>query len=189
MQIGIMKTNGGPHPADKWAIVTVSQIMQGVFGISNAETVSQRKLELAMLDAIEKHHHHVQHHERSKIAEHGMDRLTHPLDPTEHLDDPVSELVAATKAIGEVEMADSDNPGNTKMVNVAAHFAKPDVQEQLRLLIGRHFATSMDIERSTHADRHRDHPVAKAYRHARAEHGGHRAHEHAAAAAKEAPAK
>lgn len=182
MHVAIMKTNGGPHPAEKWALTTVGEIMQAVFGIRDAETATQRKLEIALLDALERQHGAVQRHERGKIAELGVGRLAQPLDPSEHLGAPIEDMVDATRAVGQVEMADPDNPGKTKMVDVAAHFARPEVQEQLRLLIGRHFATSMDVERSWHADRNPDDPVAKAYRAARRDHGGHRAHEHALAA-------
>lgn len=178
MQVSIMKTSGGPHSAEKWAMTTVGQIMQAVFGIANAETVSQRKLEIAMLDALEHHHGVVQKHERDQIAKDGVNRLAHTLDPSNHVDDPIADLVTATKAVGQVEMADPDNPGQTKKVDVAAHFARADVQEQLKLLIGNHFATSMDIERSFHADRNADHPVAQAYRKARHQHGAHRVHQH-----------
>lgn len=184
MQIMMMKTNGGPHPAGKWAIVTAGQIMRSVFGVDNAEAASQRKLELAILDVFEKHHDKVQTHERGKITEHGIDRLTHPLEPAEHIDDTLADFMNACKTVGPIEAARlADDPDvGSRTVDVAAHFAKPEVARQIKLIIGGHTSASMGIERSWHADRNADHPVARAYRAARHEHGPHLAHVHALAA-------
>lgn len=179
MRVGIMTTNGGPHPADKWALVTAGQIMEGVFGKDTAETIGARKLEIALLDILLDHHGKVQTRERGKISEHGMDRLFHPVDPREHCAAVVAEIVAEAKKIGRVEIADPEKPGQTKTVDLGAHFEKPEVQQVLAGLIGAHFATSMDIERQWHADRNKDHPDARAFREAHTAHGGAHVHAHA----------
>lgn len=171
MQVGILITNGGPHTADKWALTTTSQIMQAVFSASAAETAAARKFENALLDILSPHHDKVQKHERGKIEEHGMDRLSHAIDPRPHCDAVVAEIAAAAAKADPVVVPDPDRPGEMKTIDLGAHFAKADVQAALAGLIGAHFASSMDIERSWHADKNAHHPEAKAYRKARTEHG------------------
>jgi hypothetical protein len=160
MQVGVLITDGGPHSADKWALATTNQIMQAAFSSAAAETAGARKFEIALLDILGPHHDKVQKHERGKIEEHGLDRLGHPIDPREHCAEVVAEITAAARRAGTVEGVD-----------LGAHFSKPDVQAALAGLIGAHFASSMDIERSWHADRNIHHPEAKAYHKARTEHG------------------
>jgi hypothetical protein len=172
MQVGILTTDGGPHSADKWALATTGQILQAVFSTAASETAAARKFEIALLDILAPHHEKVQTHERGKIAEHGMDRLGHPIDPREHCDEVVAAIVAAGHAAGSVVNAE----GVT--IDLGAHFDKPDVQAALAGLVGAHFASAMDIERSWHADRNAHHPEAKAYRAARTEHGAAHVHAH-----------
>ncbi len=178
MQVGVMITNGGPHPADKWAVTTAGQILMAVFSQAAAETVGARKLELALLDILLDHHENVQTHERGKLDEHGLDRLAQPVDPHPHCPAVVAAIVAEAKKIGKVQVPDPDKPGELKTIDLGDHFEKPEVQKVLAGLIGAHFATAMDIERSWHADRNAHHPEAKAYREARATHGAAQAHAH-----------
>jgi len=178
MQVGILKTDGGPHSPDKWALATTGQIMQAVFSTSAGETAAARKFEIALLDILAPHHEKVQLHERGKIEEHGLDRLAHPVEPQLHCDAVVADIAAAALAAGSVTAPDPDKPGEVKTIDLGAHFAKPDVQEALAGLIGAHFASAMDIERSWHADRNAGHPEAKAYRAARTEHGAAHVHAH-----------
>jgi hypothetical protein len=172
MQVGILTTDGGPHSADKWALTTTGQILQAVFSTAASETAAARKFEIALLDILAPHHEKVQTHERGKIAEHGMYRLGHPVDPREHCGAVVAEIVAAAHAAGSVTDAKGEE------IDLGAHFDKPEVQAALAGLIGAHFASAMDIERSWHADRNAHHPEAKAYRAARTEHGAAHVHAH-----------
>jgi hypothetical protein len=89
----------------------------------------------------------------------------------------VAEISAAAKNIGKIKVPDADT-GAEKEVNLGEHFAKPEVQVALAGLIGSHFATAMDIERSWHADKNADHPEARAYRAARTAHGAANVHAH-----------
>jgi hypothetical protein len=71
-----------------------------------------------------------------------------------------------------------DEAGGEKEVDLGEHFAKKEVQAALAGLVGSHFATAMDIERSYHADKSADSQEAMAYRAARANHGGGNVHAH-----------
>jgi len=177
MQVGIMVTNGGPHPADKWAVTTAGQIIQSVFSSGAADTVGARKFEMALLDLLQPHHENVQTSERGKIERGGMKRLAEPIDPREHCDAVVAEVAAAAKKVGKIKIPDPDT-GGEKEVDLGEHFAKKEVQAVLAGMIGSHFATAMDIERSYHADKNASNPEAKAYREARANHGAANVHAH-----------
>jgi hypothetical protein len=138
MTIGILVTNNGPHPADKWAEATASNIVDIAEHLSGEKRGAAIKLQASIIDILEGHHSTIQTGERGKIAEHGHDRLQHELDPAHHLD------VDAVTA--EIIAASSGTPWE-------ADFAKPETAAHLKELLTKHFKTSMHIERSWHADR------------------------------------
>lgn len=148
MQVGIMKTDGGPHSAEKWAVVTAGQILQVASDSESLQAIEGRRLELKIIDILVDHHTEVQTEERGKLAEHGCGRLGHELDCECHnLDDKVEQIANAAKGTA-----------------FEAHFAKPETKAYIRNVLGQHFATSMDIERSYHADANADDPLAQEYR-------------------------
>lgn len=138
MQIGVMKTDNGPHSPEYWATVTAGQIIK-IDGNDGSKVAAARKLENKIIDILENWHRKVQQGERSKIKTHGDKHIVTPLDATEHLDGSagaVEEIIAATKGTPFED-----------------HFAETSVQEYVRNLLGQHFSTNMFIERSYHADR------------------------------------
>jgi hypothetical protein len=134
----VLITDGGPHSAEKWAEATASHIVSIAEHVAGEKRAQAVKLEAAVIDILEGHHTTVQAGERGKIAEVGHDRIAHDLDPEHHLvlDDVIADIVAAAKG----------TPWE-------ADFAKPEMAENLRVLLVSHFSTSMHIERSLHADR------------------------------------
>jgi hypothetical protein len=170
MQVRFMSTDGGPHPADKWAEITVAYILDLVEVDDNSATPAamqarreRRDLRTKIQSILEGHHAKVQEAERGKLATEGHERLKGIIDPTEHpLDQMADDIVAATDG----------------MSLIGPHFHKPEVRKAIVSLLGNHFSTSMDIERSWHSDRNQDHPVARAYRAARAAHGAEVVHSH-----------
>lgn len=132
----LMVTDGGPHSAEDWAEVTADQI------IDIASTAPETRVQEALafrsklIGILTGHHGKVQESERSAIQSAGGDRLIAALDPSEHVEDPVKEIVAAAAGY-----------------SFADHFKKPETQGYLRRVLGSHFATSMNIEREWHARR------------------------------------
>lgn len=153
MKVGILVTDGGPHPADKWAEQSAAQIADIIHiepdSIAFNELTAQKtEFEKEVAAALTDHHDAVQKHEIAAIDEHGMDRLGHPIAPeAEHLDAAVDAVkqVASTKIFG-------------------SHFAKPEVTAFVKETLGSHFASAKHVERSWHADCNADHPQAKAFR-------------------------
>lgn len=146
-----MITNGGPHPADKWAELTTNTILDliqiaedSVTPEATAARKAKRDLRPVLFDILNDHHDGVQRLERSgnasvktlKAAEVHACTVRNPIDCTPHLGvvDEVSAALAATP--------------------FAAHFAKPEVIEVLKTIVGQHTADVMHIERKWHHDRH-----------------------------------
>lgn len=143
MQPRIMITDGGPHPADKWADVTTEALMAliEIDEKSNSPEITQARIAKRMLAAnlfavLMEGHQHAQTHERSKIAADGMKRCKAKLDPSAHAGPACSSL---QEVFGASPFAD--------------HFAKPEVWTIVERIVGQHFANSMHIERRWHEDR------------------------------------
>jgi hypothetical protein len=142
-----MITNGGPHPADKWADTTTDTIL-GLIQVAE-DSVSpeaavarqaKRDLRVLLFDIFNGHHDGVQKSEQAanakvKKIDHARDRIEEPHDPTPHMSvmDQVNALLARSP--------------------FAAHFAKPEVQDVVRQIIGQHTVDVMHIERRWHHDR------------------------------------
>ena len=125
----VMITDGGPHPASKWAVMTASQIIQ-IEGIAT----DAQELEKKIVSVLEAEHATVQLYERRKLKDKTYRKA--PIDPSPYIDQAFNAVI---------QQADG--------TRFETHFAKPDVQEYIRTVLGNHFATSMDIERGWHASR------------------------------------
>lgn len=149
MEVGIMLTNGGPHPAEKWAETTASHIVTIADSLAGERRGAAIKLQAAVIDILEKHHTTVQKGERDKITEHGVARLQHDMTPEDHvkLDDVVADIVAATKGTPWEE-----------------DFKKPETQTGIRNVLADHFMHNAFIERSWHSDRNMHTPEGQAFR-------------------------
>lgn len=170
----IMITDGGPHPADKWAAVTAAEIcdlIQIDEHSTSAEAAAARKakprLELELIDLLETFHANLQAHERERLEAEGDGRLTKPLAPDDGVIDTPEEVADGVAKVAE------DTP-------FAAHFALSEVKAVVTAIVADHTVRSIDIERSWHADRNRDRPLSRAYTRARLEHGPREAHRHVA---------
>jgi hypothetical protein len=135
MEIGIMKTDGGPHPASYWATVTAGQIIQIGAEASGQAAAAARKLELQIIDALEAAHGNVQKHERSKLVEVGNKRVMEELDASEHVEAPFNAIMAIA----------ATSPW-------ADHFSTPEVQDHIKAVLGNHFRSSMHVEHGWHVD-------------------------------------
>jgi hypothetical protein len=133
-----MITNGGPHPADKWADVTVDTILDliqieadSVTPEATAARQAKRDIRNAMFPIFNDHHAALQSGESNapKAVE----------DPIDILADTASTLAKVNKVIAATPFA--------------AHFAKSEVQAVLHSVIGQHSTDVVHIERRWAADR------------------------------------
>jgi hypothetical protein len=149
MNVGILATDGGPHPPEKWAQVTASQIIDIASDAPEAKLREARVFEARVLEILTGHHSLVQEHERGGLANEGPERLATDIDTSGHVPDAVDDIISAAKG-----------------TSFAPHFAKPEVRAYVERLLHEHFHHAMHIERSWHADAHPNHPHAKAFREA-----------------------
>lgn len=153
MKVGLLITNHGPHPPEKWAEQTAAQLVDIIQVEPDSlayEVLTAQKVELEaeLMQILTDDHSSVQTHERDAIAEQGMARLEEPLHPdTPHLGDAVYKVIARAK---------------TKIFG--AHFNKPEVVKFVQDVIGSHFGSVRYVERSWHADRNADQPEAQAFK-------------------------
>lgn len=144
----LMITNGGPHPADKWAEVTTDTILNLIEvkedSVSEAALEARqakRDLRPILFDILNGHHQGVQAREREALP--SIKKLA---DAREHCDKPLELHEDVPSTMEELSAA-------LKATPFADHFAKPEVQEVLQSIIGQHSANVVHIERRYHADR------------------------------------
>ncbi len=146
MQPSIMVTDGGPHPAEKWAQVTASQIVDIASTAPDVLLREAREFEAKLIQLLQRHHSLVQSHERSGLDTHGPERLATDIDTSSHLGGAAREIIALAKG-----------------TSFEAHFAKPEVAAYLERVIHEHFHHSMHVERQWYAGANSDHPHAAAF--------------------------
>lgn len=149
MKVGFLVTNGGPHPADKWAELTTETILDLLVDANPDDDTPQaaaarkakRELRPALFDVLNAHHASVQAAERSanakvKKLDQAASRIAEPHDPEPHKADVMAKVNAVL----------AKTPW-------AAHFARSEVQDHLWQIIGQHTVDVMHIERKWHHDR------------------------------------
>lgn len=158
MQPKVMITDGGPHPADKWAELSVSDILS-IQGESETAQAG-RKLELKLLDVFEDWYQGVLNDERDQIHTLGDGYLTLPCNGDEHSTDVlIRDVLNAAKG-----------------TQFEAHFARPDYAERIKAVVRHHVALLQDVESGWHADASGT-PVALQWRQNNTDLGLMRAHE------------
>lgn len=155
MQVGILKTDGGPHPPDKWARATARALVNHLIQIDE-NAVSKEAVEVrAAKDELEgrirsiliMHHTDVQVQERGKIDVEGVARLSRPLlRSVEARNASVDEHVALDEIVNAIVDAAKVHP------KLFAHFDQPNVRAVLVERLRMDFASSIDIERRHLAD-------------------------------------
>lgn len=137
---GVMITDGGPHPADKWAVTTANQIT-GLIEIlptaSSGATIAKAKFGVTVMEILHAAHEATQKAERAKCHADGDKNLVAPLDPSSQIDKPLAAIIAATKG-----------------TMFEAWGADTVVQGVIRDTIGKDLATTMHVERDWHAKGH-----------------------------------
>lgn len=168
MQVGILKTDGGPHPAEKWAFATATHL---VLVSPNADSLLQRDaflLQMKVADAIEKHYTELQKVEADALALHGDDHLATPIDPTPYIDAALADVVAAAKGSKwEKHFQSTERKPHESNAFLAPNEEPlepyPSVQDVMRTVLATHFATAMHVHRSWHVDKNPDGKNAKAF--------------------------
>lgn len=148
MRVGVLITDGGPHPADKWANETAESIgdLIQVDQTSNtpaaaAARKAKPRFILDMADRLESFHQSHIDHSKVQLATHGNARVNpnlHPYAPNpDILNDAVNAVIECSKG-----------------TPFEAHFQNFTTRAAVASIIGSHFSSADHIERSYHVDRH-----------------------------------
>lgn len=136
MQPFILKTDGGPHTPQQWAMATAMTLMPIDPSIVDSRLMAAQKLQVSIAESLVEHHSTVQESERAALAEKGDTRLTEDLGHQDAVDAAMSHIVAAAAG-----------------TQWESHVNDPAVQEGMRRVLHEHFATVQHIERSWYKDR------------------------------------
>lgn len=147
---GLMVTNGGGHPADKWADKTTSDVLallvdanpDNVTPEAAAARQAKRDLVPVLFKIFNAHHEATMAAEKAsseKLAANHETAVAYACSPH----DPTSYMKTV---MAQVQDAFSKTP-------FAAHFAGPDGTKGLYRIIGQDTVDVMHLERRYHADR------------------------------------
>lgn len=143
----ILATDGGPHPADKWAVATARELVPTESVSDGTRLIKALKLQAAVAEALEPHHQGVHDAERTGLKANGSSHLLTDFDAGVHTPDALEAILAAS----------SGTPWE-------GHFADPEVQTAVVGVLSNHFNTSASIERQWHCDRNPTDPIAVAFK-------------------------
>lgn len=131
-------SNNGPHPADNWAALATTRILDLIQIDPNSTSPQAIEARLAkedirpkLLRYLNDHFNLVQSDERTMVR--------HMHEPIE-VEGPITTILANVGSIA-------------KGTPFAAHFKNPDFRETVRRIVGQFTANVMHIERRYHADR------------------------------------
>jgi hypothetical protein len=143
----ILVTNNGAHPADKWAMTSAEEIfpMQDA-ALTGEHLIAAQRFQLDLAELLEDHHGNVQAGEKDSLASHD-----------DHCDSAIEIQHHVTAALAAVVE-------KSKGTVWEAHFAKPEVQKAVEVVLNSHFQSSAHIERLWHADKNPDNGAAQKYK-------------------------
>jgi len=147
MQAGVLITNGGPHPADKWAEVSADQIVALIDIDDRADSPqatearrAKRRFREDLIDTLTGHHDDCIGKERGALKTHGVARY----DQSEVVDDHHPEtLEAACQAVSDAA---------SKYPVLGNHFSEGEAADVVRRILRSHMNHIMHIERGWHRD-------------------------------------
>jgi hypothetical protein len=148
MQLGVLTTNGGPHPPEKWARVTAWQITNHLVQVDEraaspgaiAVREARDDMERSLYPVLKQYMTTVQSGERAKCQAEGLARLN-PAYLEEDRNAAVAEHIDVEAVVSAVADAAKAN------LVLADHFNKDDVKAQVREIFRKDAGTIIDIER------------------------------------------
>lgn len=154
MQLGVLATDGGPHPPEKWARMTAWMITTHLVQVdersASAQAIQVREArdEMArnLYPVLRAHFETVQKGERAKVqAPGGVNRLNPAF-----LENDRNAAVAEHVNVDEVVTAIVAQAATSPIL--ADHFAKDEVKAQVREIFHKDAGSVIDIERDHHAN-------------------------------------
>jgi hypothetical protein len=142
----LITNNSNTHPPEAWAIETAQAIFDVNDNVPAATRIPAMRLQIAIAEALTPHHARVQADEQAALDADAATQFSAPHDPSVYFDQAVTDIQAAA----------ASTPW-------AAQFAAPDMVEQIKRVLGSHFATAQHIHRQAHARANPEHPEGQAF--------------------------
>lgn len=134
MLTSVLTTDHGTHSPEKWAMATAGMVFPYDPVTVGEHLIAAQKLQTQIAEALMPHHDVVQSYEKEQLSSDATARYEADHDVDHRTDLAVADAVSAA----------AGSPW-------AEHFAKVEVQNAMRDVIGSHFATAQHIERQHHA--------------------------------------
>lgn len=150
--VGVMITNGGPHPASKLAAATVQQLVQIGPDATLSQQVLGEELKAKFQALLERRFAEAQKGEQDELKVDAKRLLTRLAPDEDYVNGVVAEMLTLTDG-----------------TEFTSHFLEPHVQEYIRNVVRQMFKISMEVERGWFADRNPDKAEAKEYKEKRRE--------------------
>lgn len=145
--VAVLTTDFGPHPAEKWAQVTVDQLLPADAPTAQANVRAHARLKADFLDILTKHHADAQTHEQGLLEKDGEDHFDSGHHGPTDLDNLMGELTA--KAAG--------TPWESWLAN-------EEFRSAIREVVTDHTHGVRHVERCWHADNNPHLAKGQAYR-------------------------
>lgn len=171
MIVGILSTDNGPHPPEKWAAVTAGRVIDisaNPTGVVNGVVQANPQAVLReaeqfrqiVMTLLTHHHAEMQEAERAHLRAKGADRLAEVIDVSAQVESAVRDVLDAARS-----------------TSFAEHFTQDQVHDWLRVAFAEDFHHIALIERSWHVGEADDpsgltvrgdqnHPLCQAFRRA-----------------------
>jgi hypothetical protein len=138
MQIGgvLITNNSNTHPPESWAATTASMIFAVDNEIDGVKRIEAMRLQTKLADLLVEHHRRVQEEEDRMLHERDDHHASELKVDEDHLNEVVNEVMEAAKG----------SPWEER-------FNEPGMRDNVRQLIGDHFATSKNVHRMAYRQR------------------------------------
>lgn len=152
--VGVLKTDGGPHPADMWAEASANEIAnivvvedQSITDAAKKARKAKPRFALDLADVLEDWHQKVQDKEKAELKAKGVARL----GEDHGIEDMVEGAVKDVLACADKTM-------------FAAQFKASQVVAHVKAIVSADMNTVAHIEQSWFADNNLHDPKAKAFK-------------------------
>jgi hypothetical protein len=146
--VSVLTTDFGPHPAEKWAQVTVDHLLPADSPTALANIRAHQRLRADFLDVLTKHHGDAQADEQKRLEGAGE----------AHFDNPHDGPTDVANLLGELTAAARGTPWEQHMDN-------EEFRAAIREVVRDHTHGIRHVERCWHADNNPHLEAGQAYRH------------------------
>jgi hypothetical protein len=142
----LVTNNANFHPPETWAVATAQQLFDVGAEVASSLRIPALQWQGKLAEYLVQHHTQVQADEQAQLDEDAAERYAAPHDVDRYLDDVVAGILTLAEGTPWQKM-----------------FEAPGIADQIRGVLGTHFATAQHIHRQAHARANLHIPEAPAF--------------------------